>query len=114
MYYDLCKVMCYMDLAAEGDNSDEEEELPSVNLGRPILDTCPTAMLIQIEMSKAWRRIKMVNHYLGISSHRSLDMMNGLMQMNPRPLFMDDLTARIMRERMLSSTNPRVSKEKVI
>ena len=69
MYDELCKVMCYTDLAAEGSDPDEEEEPLSVRLGSPILDTCPTAMplLIQIEMSKAWRRIKMVNHALGSS-----------------------------------------------
>ena len=73
--------MCYTDLEAERGNSDKEEGPPSVKLGSPIIDTCPTAMplLIQIEMSKAWRRIKMVNHALGISFYRSLDMMNELM-----------------------------------
>ena len=54
MYDELCKIMCYTDLVAEEGDPDEEEETPSVRLGSPILDTCPTAMalLAQIEMDR--------------------------------------------------------------
>ena len=99
--------MCYTDLMADKDNPEEEEEPPRTSLGSPILDTCLTAvpLLAQIEMDPSWRRIKMMNHALGMPFYRSLDMLNELMQMNPRPFFMDDLIALITREQQRLPVN---------
>ena len=92
--------MCYIDLIADKEIPEVEEEPPRISLGSPILDTCITAvpLLAQIEMDPSWRRFKMMNHALGTPFYRSLDMLNELTQMNPRPCFMDDLVARITRE----------------